>query len=80
MHAELKRLAKNDGNCKAVGQKAAQLLEQYPDYYNANVANDRDLKGCQQYINNAQNDNAEKRTKSRAQKRPADMEAPMANH
>jgi hypothetical protein len=76
LHADLVQLVAN-GKCSEVGAVGNRIASIAPDYYNANVATDRRLKACAQYLNDARNNANEQQHKSRAQKRvepaPADL-------
>lgn len=75
LHERAKQLV-SAGKCVEAGKLAGQILQQAPDYYNRNVANDRALKDCAAYIANERDKEAEKQSKSRANKRSNDSESP----
>ncbi|MEO6776257.1 MAG: hypothetical protein ABI467_25115 [Kofleriaceae bacterium] len=64
-HARILALVK-DGKCSAAVPLAATLKTRAPDYYATNVATDRALKSCMQYVNDTSNERAaeKKATKS----------------
>lgn len=65
-----------NNNCRDAAALAAQIAARANDYYNQYVANDRQLKACVAYINDARDKDAEKTNKARAQKRVDVNEAP----
>ncbi len=79
-HAKAKA-AVRASNCDEASKLVAAISTSAPEYYRDSVATDRDLKPCMAYITNAQNSEAEKTAKSRAQKRnsPDEMPAPTQN-
>jgi hypothetical protein len=74
-HDRMVKLVKA-GNCADAAPIAVQIKNRAPDYYSAYVANDRALKQCMAYINEASERDAEKTQKSRPSKR---SEAPAAD-
>jgi len=65
-HGKLVKLVK-EGNCPEAGRVGSDLKSKAPDYYAANVANDRDVRQCKQYIEKQAKKKAEKDYKSRSQ-------------
>jgi hypothetical protein len=65
-HQKLVKLVK-EGNCPEAGRVGSDLKAKAPDYYAANVANDRDVRQCKQYIEKQAKKKAEKDYKSRSQ-------------
>ncbi len=57
------------GKCPDAAPLAVQIRNRAPDYYNSYVVNDRALKQCMAYINDAAERDAEKSQKSRPAKR-----------
>jgi hypothetical protein len=56
-HAKIIALVK-DGKCSAAVPLAANLKTRAPDYYATNVATDRSLKSCMQYVNDSTTEKA----------------------
>ncbi|HSN26828.1 MAG TPA: hypothetical protein VLT45_11095 [Kofleriaceae bacterium] len=65
------------GDCGAAAALAVNVRSQAYGYYQQNMANDRELKGCASYIANAVNREEERASKSKAAKSAPD-EAPAA--
>lgn len=66
------------GNCRAAASLAVELSNRAPAYYEQNVANDRAVKACTQYIADAREKQAEERAaknRASATKRAADEPA-----
>ena len=57
------------GDCGRAATIAIEIGNKAPDYYATKMADDRDLKSCQQYIVQKRNEEAEQKQKSRASKR-----------
>lgn len=58
--------------CGRAGEVGAELKYRAPEYYAANVANDRGIRQCKQYIENQAKKKAEKEFKSRSQSNTID--------
>lgn len=56
-------------NCAEAARIASTISARANDYYNTNVANDRAIKACLAYINEAREKDAERASKARAQKK-----------
>ena len=67
-HATARSYAAN-GNCSAAAKIALAVANRAPDYFAAEMADDRALKSCKVYIDAERTKDAEKNAKSRAQKR-----------
>ncbi len=65
-HEKLVKYVK-EGDCPNAGRVGAQIKAKAPDYYAANVAQDRDVRQCKQYIEKQVKKAAEKNYKSRSQ-------------
>ncbi len=63
------------GNCSAAANLAVGVRSRAYGYYQQNMANDRELKGCASYIADAVNRDEERSSKPKAAKRASD-EAP----
>ena len=64
------------GNCSAAAQTAVSVRNRAFGYYQQNMANDRELKGCASYIADAVNRDEERSSKPKAAKSRASDEAP----
>jgi hypothetical protein len=64
-HAKIIALVK-DGKCSAAVPLAATLKTRAPDYYATNVATDRSLKSCMQYVNDSATERAAEKRASKA--------------
>ncbi|HET9988803.1 MAG TPA: hypothetical protein VFQ65_09785 [Kofleriaceae bacterium] len=64
-HAKIIALVK-DGKCSAAVPLAATLKTRSPDYYATNVATDRSLKSCMQYVNDTSTERAAEKKASKA--------------
>lgn len=64
-HAKIIALVK-DGKCSAAVPLAATLKTRAPDYYATNVATDRSLKACMQYVNDSTTEKAAEKKASKA--------------
>jgi hypothetical protein len=64
-HAKIIALVK-DGKCSAAVPLAATLKTRAPDYYATNVATDRSLKSCMQYVNDSTTERAAEKRASKA--------------
>jgi len=64
-HAKIIALVK-DGKCSAAVPLAATLKTRAPDYYATNVATDRSLKSCMQYVNDSTTERAAEKKAARA--------------
>jgi hypothetical protein len=73
-HARVISLVKQ-GKCADAAPSAVAIKNRAPDYYNAYVVTDRQIKQCMQYINDAAEKDAERSAKSRPAKR-ADLKEP----
>ncbi len=51
-HARMTKLV-TAGRCSEVGQIGAEIARRAPDYYQSTVANDRSIRSCQQYVDQA---------------------------
>ena len=51
-HARMVRLV-NDGRCTEAGQIGAEIARKAPDYYQSAIANDRALRSCKAYVDQA---------------------------
>jgi hypothetical protein len=51
-HARMVRLV-NDGRCTEAGQIGAEIARKAPDYYQSAIANDRALRSCKAYVEQA---------------------------
>lgn len=65
-HQQLVKLVKA-GKCPDAGRVGSEIKAKAPEYYAANVANDRDIRQCKQYIEKQAKKKAEKDYKSRSQ-------------
>lgn len=65
-HQKLVKLVE-EGNCPAAGRVGATIKAKAPEYYAANVAQDRDVRQCKSYIEKQAKKQAEKNYKSRSQ-------------
>jgi anti-sigma factor RsiW len=75
-HARLKQLVA-DRKCPEAGRLGAEIKDRAPEYYAANVANDRAIRACKSYIEGQAKKKAAKDYKSRAQTNTVDQsEAP----
>lgn len=70
-HTRLVKLV-SDGKCPEAGRLGAEIKDRAPEYYAANVANDRDIRQCKQYIESRAKKKAEKAYKSRSQQNTYD--------
>lgn len=64
-HARMVKLV-NAGKCTEAGEIGAAILRKAPEYYAAEVANDRQVRSCQAYIERARRAKAPSPQKSRA--------------
>jgi hypothetical protein len=64
-HAKIIALVK-DGKCSAAVPLAATLKTRAPDYYATNVATDRSLKSCMQYVNDSTTERAAEKRATKA--------------
>jgi hypothetical protein len=64
-HAKIIALVK-DGKCSAAVPLAATLKTRAPDYYATNVATDRSLKSCMQYVNDSATERAAEKRATKA--------------
>ena len=64
-HAKIIALVK-DGKCSAAVPLASTLKTRAPDYYATNVATDRSLKSCMQYVNDTSTERAAEKKASKA--------------
>lgn len=64
-HAKIIALVK-DGKCSAAVPLAATLKTRAPDYYATNVATDRALKSCMQYVNDSTTERAAEKKAAKA--------------
>ena len=64
-HAKIIALVK-DGKCSDAVPIAATLKTRAPDYYATNVATDRSLKSCMQYVNDTSTERAAEKKASKA--------------
>ncbi|MEP6860982.1 MAG: hypothetical protein ABJE66_10200 [Deltaproteobacteria bacterium] len=64
-HAKIIALVK-DGKCSAAVPLAATLKTRAPDYYATNVATDRSLKSCMQYVNDSTTEKAAEKRATKA--------------
>jgi hypothetical protein len=64
-HARIIALVK-DGKCSAAVPLAATLKTRAPDYYATNVATDRSLKSCMQYVNDSTTEKAAEKKAAKA--------------
>jgi anti-sigma factor RsiW len=62
----------NSNRCREAASAAVEIYNRAPEYFNANVATDRQIKPCLAYVND-QRDRAER---NRATKNAADVQAP----
>ncbi|HEX8110647.1 MAG TPA: hypothetical protein VF516_23105, partial [Kofleriaceae bacterium] len=62
----------NANRCRDAASVAVDIYNRAPEYFNANVATDRQIRPCLAYVND-QRDRAER---SRASKNAADVQAP----
>ena len=63
---------KQQKNCTAAAKTIVAIQKRAPDFYNQSVANNRDLKECQAYVDLARE--KDESQKSRANKRPAPVD------
>jgi hypothetical protein len=56
-----------DGKCPDAGRLGAEIKDKAPEYFAANIANDRRVRQCKQYIETQAKKKADKAYKSRAQ-------------
>jgi hypothetical protein len=63
----------NANRCRDAASAAVEIYNRAPDYYNANVATDRLIKPCLQYVASER----EKADRSRASKNAADVQTPV---
>jgi hypothetical protein len=78
-HKQMVTLVKA-GNCTEAGKLGTELAAQAPEYYAAHVENDRAVRGCKQYIDQAKRKKANEAYKSRAKNAyDADEAMPAAN-
>jgi hypothetical protein len=73
-HARLVKLVA-DGKCPEAGRLGASIKDRAPEYYAANVANDRAIRACKSYIEGQAKKKAEKNYKSRSQSNTIDAES-----
>ena len=73
-HARLVKLVA-DGKCPEAGRLGAEIKDKAPEYYAANVANDRAIRACKSYIEGQAKKKAEKNYKSRSQSNTFDESA-----
>jgi hypothetical protein len=73
-HSRLAKLVA-DGKCPEAGRLGAEIKDRAPEYYAANVANDRAIRACKSYIEGQAKKKAEKNYKSRSQSNTYDDEA-----
>jgi hypothetical protein len=57
-HAKMVKLV-NAGKCTDAGTVGAEIARKNPDYYQANVANDRAVRACRSYVDRARRAKAE---------------------
>ena len=62
----------NQNRCRDAATAAVEIYNRAPDYYNANVATDRQIKPCLAYVT-TERDRADRK---RASKNAADVQAP----
>jgi hypothetical protein len=62
----------NANRCLDAASTAVEIYNRAPDYYNANVATDRQIKPCLAYVN----DQRDRADRARANKNAADVQAP----
>jgi hypothetical protein len=68
------------GNCTEAGKLGTELATKAPEYYATHVENDRAVRGCKQYIDQAKRKKANEAQKSRAHNAyEPDLESPAAN-
>jgi len=70
-HARLRKLVA-DGKCPEAGRVGADIKDRAPEYYAANVANDRAIRACKSYIDGQAKKKAAKDAKSRSQANTVD--------
>ena len=73
-HSRLAKLVA-DGKCPEAGRLGAEIKDRTPEYYAANVANDRAIRACKSYIEGQAKKKAEKNYKSRSQSNTYDEAA-----
>lgn len=73
-HSRLAKLVA-DGKCPEAGRLGAEIKDRAPEYYAANVANDRAIRACKSYIEGQAKKKAEKNYKSRSQSNTVDEAA-----
>lgn len=73
-HGRLAKLVA-DGKCPEAGRLGAEIKDRAPEYYAANVANDRAIRACKSYIEGQAKKKAEKNYKSRSQSNTYDEAA-----
>jgi heme-binding NEAT domain protein len=64
-HDRLRKLV-STGSCAAAAKVAVEIANRAPEYYAQNVANSRDVRQCQQYLDSARDKDAEATGKNRA--------------
>jgi anti-sigma factor RsiW len=70
-HARMVKLV-NQGKCTDVGAIGLEISRKAPDYYAANVANDRQIRSCRSYVDRARRAKSdEAKTKAAAPRSPA---------
>jgi hypothetical protein len=62
----------NANRCLDAASTAVEIYNRAPDYYNANVATDRQIKPCLAYVN----DQRDRADRARANKNATDVQAP----
>jgi hypothetical protein len=70
-HSRLAKLV-SDGKCPEAGRLGAEIKDRAPEYYAANVANDRAIRACKSYIEGQAKKKADKNYKSRSQSNTVD--------
>ena len=75
----------NAGKCTDAGAIGAEIARRAPDYYQTNVANDRQVRSCRSYVDRARRAKSEdQKTKAATPRSPSpapeqDMESPAAH-
>jgi hypothetical protein len=77
-HTQLAKLVA-DGKCPEAGRLGAEIKDRAPEYYAANIANDRAIRACKSYIEGQAKKKADKDYKSRAQTNSVDDESPASD-
>ena len=79
-HQHMLALVKQ-GDCVAAGKIGGDIAAKAPEYYAANIENDRNVRACKQYIDQDKRAKANEKYKSRARNNAyePDLEAPAAN-